>query len=102
MRIVKNFSIEQVRILAPESNYSATYTKLVPRIEIETVVYAATAQLGIDCRRISRRAARSSYNLPQSGRLSDLVNKNIERVGPYWNDKRSLAALVAICGNRET
>ncbi|MFI6030204.1 hypothetical protein [Amycolatopsis magusensis] len=100
-RLIRLNNVKRVRILSAESNYSATYSKMITRITLECVIGIASAELDVDCRRVSRPGARSALDLPQKGKLSVYVNDVVEASGPYWKDKRSLAALVALAGNRE-
>lgn len=98
LRLIRQHHIDRVRILEPETNARVTYAKLKGRIEPELAVLVAASDAGADGRRLSRAATRSLLGLGRGGTLSDLVRSVVEPAGPYWNQGRSLAALVGLAG----
>jgi hypothetical protein len=98
LRLIREHHIDRVRILEPETNARVTYAKLKGRIEPELAVLVAARDAGVDGRRLSRAATRNLLGLGRSGTLSDLVSTVVEAHGPYWNQGRSLAALVGAAG----
>jgi hypothetical protein len=95
-------AVDQVRILDVEATYRPPYVALILRLTIESVIAFAAAELWINCARRTRASMRSVFDFPKTGALSGHVKAVIARVGQAWPNKRDLAALVALAGNRES
>lgn len=100
-KIIAANSIQRINVISPESTYKATYNRLVDRITLETIFAFAAAESGISFRRISRPFVRSTMKFPQAGPLSLHADSFRQPLGPYWKNKRSLAAVAALCGGGE-
>lgn len=101
-RLIRAASVQRVRILNAEpSRFSTSYASLIPRLTLESVIAFAAAELGIDCDRRTRASLRSSFDLPREGTLASHVGSVLNFAGKSWTNKRDLAALAALAGNRE-
>lgn len=101
-KILRRTTVGQVRILDAEANSPASYAALTRRLTIESVIAFAAAELGISCERRTRASMRSAFGFPRAGSLSSHIKTKIAPVGQAWTNKRDLAALVALAGNRES
>lgn len=99
--ILADLTPDVVALVQPEqeTRFRLSYSALEPRIAMETLVRLATVRsdAGIAMEVLARPTVRSRLGLPASGKLVNLVERVIpEPVGPYWRDKRDLAALAAL------
>ncbi|HEX5851631.1 MAG TPA: hypothetical protein VFY36_00935 [Solirubrobacteraceae bacterium] len=85
-----------VRILMPEQTYKDSYSRIAPRVALETLMQLACVRAGIPVEMLHRNTARSRLNLSRKGKLEDLMASVTEPVGKYWNAGRSLAAAAAL------
>jgi hypothetical protein len=97
-RLLESMSISKVYVLEPETQFTASYRAFVSRITLETLIL--TAASGRSGRRLSRAKCRSLLNLPRSGSLTSHVSDITPQVGKAWKNKRDLAALAALAGER--
>jgi hypothetical protein len=100
-KLLQVMMIDRVRILDAETNSPASYVPLTRRLTIESVIAFAAAERGINCERRTRASMRSVFGFPRTGPLSSHVRAVIAPIGQAWTNKRDLAALVALAGNRE-
>jgi hypothetical protein len=103
-RIIGRYKVHRARLLSAEVSrqFKFTYTQLVPRITMETVVAFACAAAHIDFLRVSRASVRAQLNLPKKNALSSYADQLGEQQTPNWGpDMRDLAAMVATAGVKE-
>jgi hypothetical protein len=101
-RLIRAESVQRVRILNAEpSRFNTSYTSLIPRLTLESIIALAAAELEIDCDRRTRASLRSIFGLPREGSLASHVGSVLMPTGRSWTNKRDLAALAALAGNRE-
>lgn len=100
-RVLRALSPAYVLILEPEATSRLTFEQSKARLAVETILALAAAREGVPCDRLPRPTLRSKLGLPKSGKLSSLVDGVVsEPLSPNWNDKRDLAALAALAGQR--
>jgi hypothetical protein len=87
---------DRVRILMPEQTYKDSYTRIAPRVALETLVRLGCVRAGIPVEMLHRTSARSRLGVPRRGKLEDLVVGVTKPVGKYWKAGRSLAAAAAL------
>ena len=87
---------DRVRILMPEQTYKDSYTRIAPRVALETLVRLGCVRAGIPVEMLHRTSARSRLGVPRRGKLEDLVAGVTKPVGKYWKVGRSLAAAAAL------
>lgn len=95
-RVLTEARPDAVRILQPEQVYEARYTELAPKAALETLVRLACVTANVPVEVLHRATARSRTGLGSKGKLDDLIKKNIEPVGKYWNAGRKYAAVAAL------
>lgn len=100
-RILTRMGPDRIRLLAAESNAQVSYAGLIARMSVETLIALASAELSIDFARINRPRVRSLLGLPANGPLSSHAATVTEPVGPYWANKRDVAALTALAALKE-
>jgi hypothetical protein len=87
---------DRVRILMPEQTYKDSYTRIAPRVALETLVRLGCVRAGIPVEMLHRTSARSRLGVARRGKLEDLVVGVTKPVGKYWKAGRSLAAAAAL------
>jgi hypothetical protein len=101
-KLLRLTKVDRVRILDAEPNSRTSYVALTRRLTIESIIAFTAAELEINCERRTRASMRSVFGLPRAGSLSSHIKGTIAPVGRAWTNKRDLAALVALAGNRES
>jgi hypothetical protein len=86
------------RLLLPELTYEGRYSRIAPRVALETLVRVACLRRDVQLELLQRRTARTRLDLAQTGSFEDhLTTAAIgEPVGKYWNAGRVLAAAAAL------
>lgn len=99
-RVLAEVQPEEVRILRPEQTYKDSYTRIAPRVALETVVRVACVGAQIPVEVLKPASARARLGLPRSGALKSHVPKVCDQVGKYWSAGRNLAAVAALAGDQ--
>jgi hypothetical protein len=97
-RLLESMEISKVYVLEAEVTYTASYKAFLPRITLETLILTAADNYG---QRMTRARCRSFLDLPKSGPLASHVESVSPQVGKAWREKRGLAALAALAGQKE-
>jgi hypothetical protein len=95
-RMLAEVRPERVRILMPEQTYKDSYSRIAPRVTLETLVRLACVRAGLPVEMLHRASARSRLGVPRKGKLEAHMSDVTEPVGKYWNTGRSLAAAAAL------
>jgi hypothetical protein len=95
-RLLHEVRPDTVRLLLPEQTYEDSYTRIAPRVTLETLVRLACVRCAIPIELLYRNSARARLGLPSSGNLERILKTNLKPVGRYWNAGRSLAAAAAL------
>lgn len=99
-RVLTEVQPQEVRILRPEQTYKDSYTRIAPRVALETVVRIACVEAQIPVEVLKPASARARLGLPRSGALKSHVPKICDQVGKYWSAGRNLAAVAALAGDQ--
>ena len=100
-RIIARYDVERVWLLSAEysKRFKYTYSELVDRITMETVVAFAAASRAVEFLRLARPTVRNLLGVPTGDKMSSHADAVVERVTPNWGpDKRDLAAMTARAG----
>ena len=95
-RMLAEVRPERIRILMPEQTYKDSYSRMAPRVTLETLVRLACIRAGLPVEMLHRVSARSRLGVPRKGKLESHISDVTEPVGKYWNAGRNLAAAAAL------
>ena len=95
-RVLAELQPDIVRILQPESTYTASYTELEPKIALMTLIRLACVDANIPVEVLHRATARKRVGFPRGGNMGALIDESIEQVGEYWAAGRKYAAVAAL------
>lgn len=80
-------------------NSKQTHSVMAPRVELETLVRMAAAELELPVDRVARATVRARLKVTNRGGFEDAVRAVAPEVGPYWNAGRLGAAAAAMSGS---
>jgi hypothetical protein len=98
---IREIAPTRIALLLPGTGEHSkqTHSMMAPRIELETLMRMAAAQIGLPVNPLTRATVRARLGVTNKGSFDDAVRPAIAESGPYWTAGRLGAAAAAIAGS---